>query len=184
MPLVGVNHRQPILHMYKIMVHWYSTYETINQFAICYSINPSLNCSKVFIVQVEKCLSVSFHSGTMETNRYCLKENNKCVMALIIVYENNGIKPKKVYRELSCVVYSLVDNYVCIDYLLFQSKTLSSISSQKTFEQTSFNILLGIGIPELLMNLVSCHGFMKKPNSTVILNCRYFLINDYLAKVF
>ena len=35
MTLVGVNHRQPILHMSKIMVHYYSTDETINQFAIC-----------------------------------------------------------------------------------------------------------------------------------------------------
>ena len=63
-------------------------------------------------------------------------------------------------------------------------KTLSSISSKPTFEQTSFNILLGIGIPELLLNLVSCHGFMKKPNSTVILNCQSRLINNYLEKGF
>ena len=31
MPLVGVNHRQPILHMYKRMVHCYSTDQTIHQ---------------------------------------------------------------------------------------------------------------------------------------------------------
>ena len=31
-PLVGVNLRQHILHMSKIMVHYYSTDETINQF--------------------------------------------------------------------------------------------------------------------------------------------------------
>ena len=34
MPLVGVNHSQPILHMYKIMVHCYSTDENINQFEL------------------------------------------------------------------------------------------------------------------------------------------------------
>ena len=85
---------------------------------------------------------------------------------------------------LSCVVYSLIDNYVCIDYLACQSKTLSFISSKPTFEDTSFNILLGIGIPELLLNLVSCHGFTKKPNSNVILNCRYRLVNNYLEKIF
>ena len=58
MSLVGVNHCQPILYMSKIMVYYYSTDETINPFAIGYMINPSLNCNKVFIVQVEKCLSV------------------------------------------------------------------------------------------------------------------------------
>ena len=53
MPLVGVNHRKPILHMSKIMVHCYSTDETINQFVIGYIVSPSLNCNKVFRVQVE-----------------------------------------------------------------------------------------------------------------------------------
>ena len=50
-------------------------------------------------------------------------------MALIIIYENNGEIPKTLYRVLSCVVYSLIDNYVCIEYVLCQSKTLRSISS-------------------------------------------------------
>ena len=83
-------------------------------------------------------------------------------MALIMFYDNNGIKPKKVYRVLSCVIYSLVYNYFCTDYLSCQSKTLSRISSKPTSEKTSFNILIGIGIPELLLNLVTCHGFVKK----------------------
>ena len=52
--LVGLIHCQPILHISKIMVHFYSTYETINQFAIGYMINPSLNCNKVYREQVEK----------------------------------------------------------------------------------------------------------------------------------
>ena len=33
------------------------------------------------------------------------------------VFENNGLKPKKIDRVLSCVIYSLIDNYVYIDYL-------------------------------------------------------------------
>ena len=64
-PLVGVNHLQPILHISKIMVHCYSTDKTINKFAIGYIIKTYLNCNKVFIVQVEKCLSVLFASRKM-----------------------------------------------------------------------------------------------------------------------
>ena len=79
-------------------------------------------------------------------------------------------KTKKTYKVLSCVVYYLIENYVCIDYLSCKSKTLNSGSCKPIFEQTSFNILLGIGILELLLSLVFCHGFTKKPNSTVILN--------------
>ena len=98
----------------------------MNQFSIGYIINPSLNCNKAFRVQVEKCLSVSFHSRTIK-KRDCTKNNNTCVMTLIMIYDNNGGNAKKVYRVLSCVVYSLIDNYVCIEYLSCQSKTLSSI---------------------------------------------------------
>ena len=162
--------------MSKIMVHCYSTDKTINPFAISYMINPSLNCTKVFIVQFEKCWSLWFSSRATETIINCLKKRNTCVMAQIIIYENNGGNVKKVYIVLSCVVYSLMDIYVCIDYILCQSKNLSSISSKPIFERTSSNILLGIGISKLLLNLVSCHGLMKKPNSTVTLNCRSCLI--------
>ena len=105
-------------------------------------------------------------------------------MALIMICENNGVNTKIMYRLLSCVVYYIIVNYVCIDYISCQSKTLSSISSKPISEQTSFNILFGIGIPELLLNLLSCHGFVNKPNSTVVLNVQSRLINNYLAKVF
>ena len=53
----------------------------------------------------------------------------------------------RVYRVLSCVLYSVIDNYVFIDYICCQSKTLSRISSDKISEQASYNELLGIGIP-------------------------------------
>ena len=43
-------------------------------------------------------------------------------MALIMINENDGYTPKTLYRVLSCVVYSLIANYFCIDYLSCQSK--------------------------------------------------------------
>ena len=94
----------------------------------------------------------------MKTIKYCLMKKNTCVMALIMIYENIGEIPKQLYRVLSCVFYSQIENYVCIDYLSYKLKTLILISSKTKFEDTSFNILLGIGIPELLLNLsiLSC----------------------------
>ena len=65
MPLVGVNNPQPILNMSKIMVHCYYTDETIHKFAIGYMNNPSLNCNKLFMIQAEKFLSISFSARTM-----------------------------------------------------------------------------------------------------------------------
>ena len=90
MPILGVNNRQPILHMSKIMVHCYTTDETINLFAIGYMINPSLKFNNTFRTQVEILLSVSFSARTIKTIKYCLMKNNTCVMALILIYENNG----------------------------------------------------------------------------------------------
>ena len=95
MSLVGVNHCQPILYMSKIMVHCYSTDESINQFEIGYMINISLNCNKVLRVQVEKCLTISFHYRTMQTIINFLKKKNTYVMELITIYENNGGNEKK-----------------------------------------------------------------------------------------
>ena len=98
MPLVGLNHCQPILHTSKIMVHCYTTDETMNQFEIGYRINPSLKFNNVFIIQVEKCLSVSFSARTMKTVKDCLMKNNACVMVLIFFmkimekYQNNSIE--------------------------------------------------------------------------------------------
>ena len=89
-------------------------------------------------------------------------------MALIIIYETVVIYIYKVFRVLSCVVYTFIYNYVCIDYLSFQSKILCNISRDTTFKGITFNLLLGVGVPEMLLNLVSCHGFMMKLNSTVI----------------
>ena len=111
MPLVGVNHLQPILHISKRMVHCYSTDEIINQFSFGYMISPSLKFDKVFREQVEKCWSVSFHKIELKTIKDCLKK----------------------YKVLSCVVYSLIENYILIDYLSCQSKTLSSVSSEPKF---------------------------------------------------
>ena len=77
-----------------------------------------------------------------------------------------------------------VENYFCIVYICCNSKTLSVISSDKIFIEVSYNGLLGIIIPELLMNLVSCHVFTKKHHSTVILLFQSHLVNYYLAKSF
>ena len=71
----------------------------------------------------------------MEAIKYCNTKNNICVISLILFYENNVLTQKKVYRVLSCVVYYLIDHYVCIDYLLRQLKPLRFISSNLTFEE-------------------------------------------------
>ena len=97
-------------------------------------------------------------------------------------YENKTKNRVKTYRMLSCVLYSVINNYFCIDYICCNPKTLSVISSDKIFKQVSYNRLVGIGIPEVLIKFLYCQGFMEKPNSTIIFNFRSRLVNYHLAK--
>ena len=84
------------------MVQIYTTKKTVHQFSIGYMINPSLHIKK------------------MQSIKMFLTENNTSVMALIMIYNTDGISIKKLFRVLSCVIYTLLDNYFCIDYLTFQ----------------------------------------------------------------
>ena len=62
-------------------------------------------------------------------------KNNTFVMALIMIYETVGMSKTNVIIVLSCVVYTVIYNYVCIDYLSFQSKTLCNISKNTIFKE-------------------------------------------------
>ena len=42
---------------------------------------------------------------------------NTSLLALIIFYDTRAYIIRKAFGVLSCVVYSIVPNYVCIDYL-------------------------------------------------------------------
>ena len=90
-------------------------------------INTSLHINNLSRTQVQKCLGCSFSIKTMKTIRDCLLKNNTSVMALITIYETVGISIRKVYRVLSCVVYTIIDNYGCTEYLSCQSKKLCNI---------------------------------------------------------
>ena len=81
--------------MSKRTVHIYTTGKTINPFSIGYMIYPSLKFNHIFITQVEKCLGCYFSIGKMKTIKHFLMKNNTSVMALIMIYENNGERPKQ-----------------------------------------------------------------------------------------
>ena len=113
-----------------------------------------------------------------------MNKDNTCVIALVVFNENIKTNPMKVFRVLSFVVYSFIDNFVWIGYISCQSKILSVSYSDKISMDRSYIKLLCIIIPEVLMNLISCHGFIKDTNSTAILLCRNWLVEYYLPKGF
>ena len=77
------------------------------------------------------------------------------VISLIMFYHN---RMTVVYKVIVSVIYSYVDTFICIDYMGILQHKLST--SDKKFKN-NFNDFSGLGIPEILMNIMSCHGFQK-----------------------
>ena len=115
--LLGSNCRIPLLHMSKRKVYIEITNERINEFSFAYMCNPHLYRHKVFTEQLKICLSSTFGADTIKRINLILKIPNTRVIALIMIYELGSYSTIKVFKVLSCVVYTMIDKYVCIDYL-------------------------------------------------------------------
>ena len=76
-----------------------------------------------------------------------LRKKKPCVLELIMFHETRHTKEGKYFRFLSFVIYTIIDNFVCIDYLDFQSKQLSEICVDGKYLVKDFNKFLGIGTP-------------------------------------
>ena len=90
------------------------------------------------------------------------------------------------FRVLSCVIYIIIRNYVCIDYLGYEKSKLSDLrlgvaGSYKHLGK-KYDNLLGFGIPYLLFNLLSCKGFLKNNEYVFILKCPHRMFEYYFNK--
>ena len=103
-----------------------------------------------------------------------MKKNTR-VLALVVFYELGNINPSKMFKVLSCVIYTTINRYVCIDYLGTEKKKISELrfgcTLQLKNDGVDYNNLFGIGIPDILLNMLSCHGFLKNNDSIMILKC-------------
>ena len=84
-------------------------------------INPTLNNNKEFKYQVTKCMRNTFGAITQPHISKSLAKNNTRVLALLMFYETIN-NPHKVFKLLSCVIYTIIRNYLCIGYLDSGSK--------------------------------------------------------------
>ena len=89
---------------------------------------------------------------------------------------------------LSCVIFTIIDKYVCIDYFGSKKSKLSYLrlccTGSNKYNGTDYDNVLGIGIPDLLLNLLSCHGCLKNNDSVVILKCPNRMYEYYCNKGF
>ena len=94
---------------------------------------------------------------------------------------------KKMFRVLSCVIYTIISNYVCIDYLGSEKSKLSNLCIGVTGRYKNlgkkYDNVLGFSIPDLLLDLLSCQGFLKKNESVVILKFSNRMFEYYFNKI-
>ena len=90
---------------------------------------------------------------------------------------------------LSCVIYTIIDRYIFIDYLCTETKKISEFNlgcSLKTrHENKDYDNLFVIGIPDIFTNMLSCKGFLNNNESIVMLKCpnrmsQYYFIKEFI----
>ena len=96
-----------------------------------------------------------------------------------MIYEN---RDTLMYKVIGSVIYTIIDEYICLDYLGLLQEKLSKHDDKS--KNAKFNNLSGLGIPDILVNIMSGHGFVKSSISTFILTCRNALFPYYLSKGF
>ena len=82
-------------------------------------INPTLNINKAFRQQGNKYMKTTFGTITQPHIVTILAKKNTIVLALLTFYETRK-NPKKVFKVLSCVIYTISSHHVSIDYLASQ----------------------------------------------------------------
>ena len=64
------------------------------------------------------------------------------------------------FRVLSCVIYTIIRKYICIDYLGSEKSKLSylrlGVSGGYKNLHKDYDNVLGFVIPDLLLNFLSC----------------------------
>ena len=81
-----------------------------------------LYTKKVLKDQVKACLGNTFGADTNKHINDILLRPNTIVLALIVNYEHGSFSTSRLFKVLSCVVNTIINKYVCIDYLCTEKK--------------------------------------------------------------
>ena len=80
-------------------------------------------------------------------------------------YENRK-NSKKIFKVLSCLIYTIIRKYVCIDYLGSEKAKLRDLrlgvfGRYKHLDKNYDNVLV-FGIPDLLLNFFIVSGLIEE----------------------
>ena len=186
--VLGANCSIPLTHMSNRKIWIEETNERINEFCFAYMLNPKLHKNKTFKDKAKTCLNNTFVADTKKQINKTLMNGDTRVLALLVFNEKGNFYRRKMFMVLSCVIYTIIDRYVCIDYLGTGTKKISELNlgcSLKTkHENKDYDNLFGIGIPDTFMNMLSCQGFLNNNESIVILKFSNRMSEYYFNKGF
>ena len=111
--MLGVNCCMPLLHMSKSYIWLEKINQRINEFSIGYMINPTLYRNRDFKDQVKVCFKHIFGPDTISHINKILQKKNTRVLVLVIFYESGKTIIRKLFRVLSCLIYTIIDTYFC-----------------------------------------------------------------------
>ena len=134
----------------------------------------------MFKEQVDINMVKSFSGATIIPVRKVLQKGNTHILSLIIFYDNRRKKLQGI--EFNSLLYR-GQLFLCWLSVLSQTK-LRDTSKGQEFENRTYNYVSGIVIPELLMNIFECHGFLSNTKSAVILSSCSKLIYFYIQQCF
>ena len=125
--------------------------KSIYQFQIGNMLNPELYINKAFKEKVKMYLADSFNIVTMTPVVKVLKKGGKVFFTFDILWNRNNV----ILKVLTSIVYCIMENYECVDYLCFPKKTkLLVTSKERLFEKIIYNGFSTVGIPEILTSII------------------------------
>ena len=89
------------------------TNQRINEFSIGYMMNPNFSIKKAFKEQVKICMKTTFGTMNQQHISKIVSITNAILLALVMFYDTRQKKQKK-FKVLSCVIYKIIINYVCL----------------------------------------------------------------------
>ena len=150
--------------------------ETVHQFHVGYITDNFLKKHRTLRDQVIKIFQSKFKLFTLKCIKNKWSKNNLSVLLLVTFHEN---RRAFMYKLIGAVIYTIIHEYICLDYLGLIPWNLSKQNSN--FKNTNFSALSRMVIPEILMNIMSYHVSVKSSISTVILIWKNALLLYYLS---
>ena len=75
------------------------------------------------------------------------------MLALVILYESGKKIIRKLFRVFSCVIYTIIDKYVCIDYLGTKKLKVSDLKKMIALGQANIRVWITKTYSELVFHI-------------------------------